>query len=100
MEEVSPKSWERPEGKKPDLAEFYAQFEKDGINRKTIQDVIRAQLAWRDVIRRQYGPRIASLLASAPGNEEKQARGDVQFDVRVFGFRSETAPTSGQSASA
>jgi len=72
------------EGKKPDLSEFYGQFEKDGINRKTIQDVIRAQLAWRDVIRRQYGPRIASLLASAPSNDEKPAESDVQFDVRVL----------------
>jgi peptidyl-prolyl cis-trans isomerase SurA len=72
------------EGKKPDLSEFYAQFEKDGINRKTIQDVVRAQLAWRDVIRRQYGPRIASLLASSPSNDEKPAEGDVQFDVRVL----------------
>jgi peptidyl-prolyl cis-trans isomerase SurA len=73
-----------PEGKKPDLTEFYGQFEKDGINRKTIQDVIRAQIAWRDVIRRQYGPRIASLLASAPSNDEKTAESDVQFDVRVL----------------
>jgi peptidyl-prolyl cis-trans isomerase SurA len=72
------------DGKKPDLSEFYAQFEKDGINRKTIQDIIRAQLAWRDVIRRQYGPRIASLLASAPSNDEKPAESDVQFDVRVL----------------
>ncbi len=70
--------------KNPKLEEFYEQFERDGINRKTIQEIIRAQLAWRDVIRRQYGPRIASLLASIPANEQKPEDGDVQFDVRVL----------------
>jgi peptidyl-prolyl cis-trans isomerase SurA len=71
-------------GQKPQLGEFYAQFEKDGIGRKTIQDVIRAQLAWRDVIRRQYGPRIASLLATTPSAEEKPSNGEIQFEVRVL----------------
>jgi peptidyl-prolyl cis-trans isomerase SurA len=36
---------------KPDLNAFYTQFENDGIGRKTIQELIRAQLAWRDAIR-------------------------------------------------
>jgi len=72
------------EGKKPDLTEFYKQFETDGINRKTIQDIIRAQLAWRDVIRRQYGPRLASLFSALPNNDEKPADSDIQFDVRVL----------------
>jgi peptidyl-prolyl cis-trans isomerase SurA len=66
------------------LEEFYAQFEKDGINRKTIQEIIRAQLAWRDVIRRQYGPRLASLFAALPNADEKPADADIQFDVRVL----------------
>ncbi len=44
------------DGKKPDMNAFYAQFEKDGISRKTIQEVIRTQLAWRDVIRRICRP--------------------------------------------
>lgn len=72
------------EGKKPDLSEFYKQFETDGINRKTIQDIIRAQLAWRDVIRRQYGPRLASLFSALPNTDEKPADSDIQFDVRVL----------------
>jgi peptidyl-prolyl cis-trans isomerase SurA len=45
-----------PDGKKLDLNTFYANFEADGINRKTIQEVIRPQLAWRATIRRKYGP--------------------------------------------
>ncbi len=66
------------------LAQFYTQFEADGISRKTIQDIIRAQLAWRDVIRRQYGPRIASLMAASSSNEQKPEESDFQFDVRVL----------------
>jgi peptidyl-prolyl cis-trans isomerase SurA len=66
------------------LAEFYAQFEADGISRKTIKDIIRAQLAWRDVIRKQYGPRIASLMASASSNEQKPEESELQFDVRIL----------------
>ncbi len=67
------------------LAQFYAQFEADGISRKTIQDIIRAQLAWRDVIRRQYGPRIASLMATSSANNPKpEEAADLQFDVRIL----------------
>ena len=72
------------EGKKPDLTEFYKQFETDGINRKTIQDIIRAQLAWRDVIRRRYGAQLASLFSALPNTDEKPADSDIQFDVRVL----------------
>lgn len=72
------------EGQKPALNEFYQQFESDGISRKTIQEIIRAQLAWRDVIRRQYGPRLASLLAVEPVRDQKTSESDLQFDVRVL----------------
>jgi peptidyl-prolyl cis-trans isomerase SurA len=72
------------EGKKPDLSEFYKQFETDGISRKTIQDIIRAQLAWRDVIRRRYGAQLASLLSALPSTDEKPSESDIQFDVRVL----------------
>ena len=75
-------------GKKPSknakLEEFYGQFEKDGISRKTIQDIIRTQLAWRDVIRKQYGARLASLFAALPDADTKPADADIQFDVRVL----------------
>ncbi len=72
------------EGKKPDLSEFYKQFETDGINRKTIQEIIRAQLAWRDVIRKRYGAQLASLFSALPSTDEKPADSDIQFDVRVL----------------
>jgi len=72
------------EGKKPDLSDFYKQFESDGINRKTIQEIIRAQLAWRDVIRRRYGAQLASLFSAMPNMDEKPSESEIQFDVRVL----------------
>jgi peptidyl-prolyl cis-trans isomerase SurA len=70
--------------KKAKLEEFYQRFEKDGINRKTIQEIIRAQLAWRDTIRRVYGPRIQSMMAAIADTTPAPAQGDIQFDVRVL----------------
>jgi peptidyl-prolyl cis-trans isomerase SurA len=73
-----------PPGQKPDMNAFYGQFEADGINRKTIQEIIRAQLAWRDVIRKKYGPRIYSVVAESPAGEQNASSGDIHFDVRVL----------------
>ncbi len=66
------------------LEDFYQQFETDGISRKTIQDIIRSQLAWRDVIRKRYGAQLASLFSALPTADEKPADSDIQFDVRVL----------------
>jgi peptidyl-prolyl cis-trans isomerase SurA len=73
-----------PPGQKPDLNAFYGQFEADGINRKTIQEIIRAQLAWRDVIRKKYGPRIFSVVAESSGGDTNASNSDIHFDVRVL----------------
>lgn len=70
--------------KKAKVEQFYQQFENNGINRKTVQEIFRAQLAWRDVIRRQYGPRIASMMAEIPDANPKTAESDIQYDVRVL----------------
>jgi peptidyl-prolyl cis-trans isomerase SurA len=70
--------------KKAKLEEFYQRFEKDGINRKTIQEVIRAQLAWRDAVRRVYGPRIQSMMATIVDTTPSPSQSDLQFDVRVL----------------
>ncbi len=70
--------------KKAKVELFYQQFENNGINRKTIQEVFRSQLAWRDVVRRKYGPRIASMMAAIPESTAKTAESDMQFDVRVL----------------
>jgi peptidyl-prolyl cis-trans isomerase SurA len=71
-------------GQKPDLNAFYQQFEVDGINRKTIMEIIRAQLAWRDVIRKKYGPRIASMVAEDTASQPSASGGDMHFDVKVL----------------
>lgn len=70
--------------KKAKVEQFFQQFESNGINRKTIQEIFRAQLAWRDVIRRQYGPRIASMMAEIADTAIKPSESEVQFDVRVL----------------
>ncbi|MGO9543900.1 MAG: SurA N-terminal domain-containing protein [Rhodomicrobium sp.] len=83
-ESLSARAQAGPAGTKPDMNAFYAQFEADGINRKTIKEIVRAQLAWRDVIRKNYGPRIASMMAAIPDNTPKVDEKDIQFDVRVL----------------
>ncbi len=71
-------------GKKSKLDEFFQQFESDGISRKTIKEIIRAQLAWRDIIRREYGPRIASMMAALPVADQTSSNNDVEYDVRIL----------------
>jgi peptidyl-prolyl cis-trans isomerase SurA len=44
------------EGEEPDVNRYYAQRVAYGVGRKTIQEIIRAQLAWRAVMHRTYGP--------------------------------------------
>lgn len=70
--------------KKAKLEEFYQRFEKDGIYRKTIQEIFRVQLAWRDAIRRVYGPRIQSMMASIPDATPAPSQSDMHFNVRVL----------------
>ncbi len=43
-------------GEEPDANAYYSPRVAYGIARKTIQDIIRAQLAWRAVMNHTYGP--------------------------------------------
>jgi peptidyl-prolyl cis-trans isomerase SurA len=43
-------------GEEPDVNAYYAPRVAYGIGRKTIQEIIRAELAWRAVMTRTYGP--------------------------------------------
>lgn len=70
--------------KKTKVEQFYQQFEANGITRRTVQEVFRAQLSWRNVIGRQYGPRIASMMATVSETAPQGAQGDIVFDVRVL----------------
>jgi peptidyl-prolyl cis-trans isomerase SurA len=42
-------------GGMPELNNYYARSEEYGISRKTIREIMRAELAWRAVINRIYG---------------------------------------------
>jgi len=44
------------DGEEPDVNAYYAPRLAYGIGRKTIQEIIRAELAWRAVMNRTYGP--------------------------------------------
>jgi len=65
------------------LEQFLGAFRKQGVHPETIRQRIRAQLAWRQVIRKVYGFRIASIVgagSSGTANPDAKAR-DAQLDV-------------------
>jgi len=66
------------------LNDFLQAFRKQGINADTIKQRIRAQLAWRDVIRKIYGFRIASLVGAgdAASTSGQALVKNATFDVR------------------
>jgi len=80
------------------LDEFLSAFRKQGVNPETMRQRIRAQIAWRDVIRKLYGFRIASLVGTSGDASEQQAANarDAVFDVRRI--RLASASGSGQAA--
>jgi peptidyl-prolyl cis-trans isomerase SurA len=43
------------DGEQPDVNAYFAQRVAYGVGRKTIQEIIRAQLAWRAVMNRTFG---------------------------------------------
>ena len=63
------------EGEEPDVNAYYAPRVAYGIGRKTIQEIIRAQLAWRALLRRtcrlRRGREIYLLLDVSCVNLEK-----------------------------
>ena len=79
------------------LQEFLKAFQKQGINPKTMKQRIRAQVAWRDVIRKIYGFRIASLVGTgaAASDSGPAVMRDATFDVRRVRI---AASGSGQAA--
>ncbi len=68
--------------KKLSLNEFLAQFSSQGVNPATLRERIRAQTAWRQVIRRVYGSRVQSAVSTVETVSADD--GDaVALDVRV-----------------
>jgi peptidyl-prolyl cis-trans isomerase SurA len=77
-----------PEGAKLDRNAVYAKFEAAGINRKTVQEVIRAPLAWLAVIRRtcRLGPveKIYAEDVMFPCFNLEQLRRDAVIEYREW----------------
>jgi peptidyl-prolyl cis-trans isomerase SurA len=67
-------------GKKRTLKEFLADFKAQGVNPETLKDRIRAQSAWRDVVRRVYGSRVR---ASAPSSLPIHDASGTILDVEI-----------------
>lgn len=68
------------------LEEFLAQFKQQGINPSTLKDRIRAQTAWREVIRHVYGSQVRSSVSSITTPDEAAAAGGTVVDVEVVKF--------------
>lgn len=66
--------------RKLSLNEFLEQFRSQGVNPATLQSRVRAQTAWRQVIRRVYGSRVQSSVASIDTAEDTSV---ATVDVRV-----------------
>ena len=68
------------------LEQFLGQFKEQGINPTTLKERIRAQTAWREVVRRVYGSRVrASVSATTDETAATGAAGTV-VDVEVVKF--------------
>ncbi len=76
--------------------EFLAAFRKQGVGEETIRQRMRAQIAWRDVIRKIYGFRISSLVGAGADETKKS---DSSAAESVFNVRKlRIATGSGQAA--
>jgi peptidyl-prolyl cis-trans isomerase SurA len=67
------------------LDEFLKQFSSQGVNPNTLRERIRAQIAWRDVIRRVYGARVASAAPDPIGGPETASSSEsAELDLRIL----------------
>lgn len=67
------------------LEKFFSVFKAQGVDPKTIKERVRAQLAWRNVIRKLYGYKIVALLGSTDAASGKSSTSieDWRFDLHV-----------------
>lgn len=63
------------------LEEFQNQFKAQGINPVTLRERIRAQTAWRQVIRRIYGSRVQSAVSTAKPDAAETGRTLVDVEL-------------------
>jgi peptidyl-prolyl cis-trans isomerase SurA len=70
------------------LEEFLGQFKEQGINPSTLKERIRAQTAWREVVRRIYGSRVRSSVSAVTSPEEGAGSAGTVVDVEIVKFAS------------
>jgi peptidyl-prolyl cis-trans isomerase SurA len=68
------------------LEEFLGQFKQQGINPSTLKERIRAQTAWRELVKRVYGSRVRSSVSSITTPDEQAASAGATVDVEVVKF--------------
>lgn len=68
------------------LEEFLAQFKQQGINPSTLKDRIRAQTAWRELVKRVYGSRVRAAVSSVTTPDEQAATAGATVDVEIVKF--------------
>ena len=69
--------------KKLSLNEFLGQFTQQGINPSTLRERLRAQTAWRQVIRRVYGSRVQAAISQVETVSASDSAASTALDVRV-----------------
>lgn len=67
------------------LDQFLGAFRAQGVDPNTMKQRIKAQLAWRNVIRRLYGFKISALLGSKAKSASKMQASikNTRFDVQM-----------------
>jgi peptidyl-prolyl cis-trans isomerase SurA len=69
---------------KNSLEDFLSQFKDQGINPNTLKERIRAQTAWRELVRRVYGSRVRP--ATSTTTTDDAAGGGTVVDVEIVRF--------------
>jgi peptidyl-prolyl cis-trans isomerase SurA len=65
------------------LKEFLASFTAQGINPVTLKERIRAQTAWRQLIRQLYGPLVRTTVSAISSDESDETEGETVVDVEI-----------------
>ena len=68
------------------LEEFLDQFKQQGINPATLKERIRAQTAWREVVRQVYGSRVRSSVSTTTSTDDPASSAGTVVDVEIVKF--------------
>lgn len=83
---------------KRSLKEFLASFKAQGINPVTLKERIKAQTAWRQLIRRLFGSRVKSAVSTTPTTASTGQSGEgTVLDIDIVKL---SAPSGNQQLTA